>query len=131
MACLGPTVYGLLMSRLMCLFIAIILSLLPAVASAASNQKRPKPVWKGYGFLPGYRQPLSNSIPLYKQKDAMRRLARNERRHWYIDPVPQYYRWDGEWHYFGRPGFNGGRYNGGSFGPCWTRTPIGAVWNCG
>lgn len=131
MARLEPTVYGLLMSRLMCLFVAIVLSLLPAVASAASSQKRPKPVWKGYGFLPGYRQPLSNSIPLYKQKDAMRRLARNERRHWYIDPVPQYYRWDGEWHYFGRPGFNGGRYNGGSFGPCWTRTPIGAVWNCG
>ncbi|MGY3391758.1 hypothetical protein ACVWW6_004349 [Bradyrhizobium sp. USDA 3311] len=119
------------MSRLMCLFIAVILSLLPAVAPAEPAQKRPKPVWHGYGFLPGYRQPLSNSIPLYKQKDAMRRLARNDRRHWYIDPVPQYYRWDGEWHYFGRPGFGGGRYNGGSFGPCWTRTPIGAVWNCG
>ncbi|WP_049814839.1 MULTISPECIES: hypothetical protein [unclassified Bradyrhizobium] len=119
------------MSRFMCLSVAIILSLLPTVASAEPVQKRPKPVWKGYGFLPGYRQPLSNSIPLYKQKDAMRRLARNDRRHWYIDPVPQYYRWDGEWHYFGRPGFNGGRYNGGSFGPCWTRTPIGAVWNCG
>ena len=119
------------MSRRLCRFIAVILSLPPAVATAEPVQKRPKPVWKGYGFLPGYRQPLSNSIPLYKQKDAMRRLARNDRRHWYIDPVPQYYRWDGEWHYFGRPGFNGGRYNGGSYGPCWTRTPIGAVWNCG
>ncbi|MCW2021285.1 MULTISPECIES: hypothetical protein [Bradyrhizobium] len=126
-----PAVYGRSMSRLMCLFVAVILSLLPAVAPAEPAQKRPKPVWHGYGFLPGYRQPLSNSIPLYKQKDAMRRLARNDRRHWYIDPVPQYYRWDGEWHYFGRPGFGGGRYNGGSFGPCWTRTPIGAVWNCG
>ncbi|BCA05750.1 hypothetical protein [Bradyrhizobium diazoefficiens] len=126
-----PAVYGRSMSRLMCLFIAVILSLLPAVAPAEPAQKRPKPVWHGYGFLPGYRQPLSNSIPLYKQKDAMRRLARNDRRHWYIDPVPQYYRWDGEWHYFGRPGFGGGRYNGGSFGPCWTRTPIGPVWNCG
>lgn len=61
----------------------------------------------------------------------MRRLSRSDRRHWYIDPVPQYYGWDGDWHYFGRPGFGGGRYNGGSFGPCWTRTPIGAVWNCG
>ncbi|MGL9616426.1 hypothetical protein QRQ56_00370 [Bradyrhizobium sp. U531] len=119
------------MSRLMCLFVAVVLSLLPTVAPAASTQKRPKQAFQGYGFLPGYRQPLSNSIPLYKQKDAMRRMSRADRRHWYIDPVPQYYRWDGEWHYFGRPGFNGGRYNGGSFGPCWTRTPIGAVWNCG
>jgi hypothetical protein len=125
------TVYGLFMSRLMCLFVAIVLSLLPAVAPAASIQKRPKQAWHGYGFLPGYRQPLSNSIPLYKQKEAMRRMSPSDRRHWYIDPVPQYYGWDGEWRYFGRPGFGGGRYNGGSFGPCWTRTPIGAVWNCG
>lgn len=131
MASLQSTVYGFLMSRLLSLSVAIVLSLLSAAAPAASAKKQPKPVWHGYGFLPGYRQPLSNSIPLYKQKDAMRRLARSDRRHWYIDPVPQYYRWDGEWHYFGRPGFGGGRYNGGSFGPCWTRTPIGAVWNCG
>ena len=41
------------------------------------------------------------------------------------------YGYDGDWHYLGRPGFYGGRYNGGSFGPCWTRTPIGPVWNCG
>jgi hypothetical protein len=131
MAIAPPDLYRERMSRFLCLFIAVVLSLLPSVAPADPVQKRPKPVWRGYGFLPGYRQPLSNSIPLYKQKDANRRIARSERRPWYIDPVPQYYRWDGEWRYFGRPGFNGGRYNGGSFGPCWTRTPIGAVWNCG
>jgi len=131
MASAQPTDYCRSMSRLVCLTATIIMSLLPVVANAAPIQKRPKPVWQGYGFLPGYRQPLSNSIPLYKQKDAMRRLSRADRRHWYIDPVPQYYGWDGEWHYFGSPGFGGGRYNGGSFGPCWTRTPIGPIWNCG
>jgi hypothetical protein len=59
------------------------------------------------------------------------RAERRNRRPWYIDPTPEYYGVDGDWHYFGRPGFYGGRYNGGSFGPCWTRTPIGPVWNCG
>ena len=43
-------------------------------------------------------------------------------------------RWQGYgflWHYFGQPGFYRGHYNGGSFGPCWTRTPVGMVWTCG
>ena len=119
------------MSRLVCLSIAVVLSLLSVVASAAPVHKRAAPGWHGYGFLPGYHQPLNNSLPLYAQKDAIRRWARSERRPWYIDPVPRYYGYDGDWHSFGRPGFYGGRYNGGSFGPCWTQTPIGPIWNCG
>lgn len=75
-------VYRASMSRLLCLSVAIVLSLLPAVAPAAPIQKRPKQAWHGYGFLPGYRQPLSNSIPLYKQKEAMRRISPSDRRHW-------------------------------------------------
>jgi hypothetical protein len=130
MALAQPTVYGAPMSRPVCLLIAVVLSLLPVVAQAAPVHK-PAPRWHGYGFLPGYHQPPNNSQPLYAQKDAMRRQARRERRPWYIDPVPSYYGYDGDWHYFGRPGFYGGRYNGGSFGPCWTRTPIGPAWNCG
>jgi hypothetical protein len=126
-----PNVYGEFMSRILCLSIAVVLSLLPAAASAATTPKKPKPAWHGYGFLPGYQQPLSNSQPLYAQKDAMRRLARQNRRPWYIDPTPRYYGYDGELHYVGRPGFYRGQYNGGTFGPCWTRTPIGPVWNCG
>jgi hypothetical protein len=131
MALPRPTVYGVPMSRLVCLSIAAVLSLLSVIATAAPIHKRPAPGWHGYGFLPGYQQPLNNSLPLYAQKDAMRRLASRQRRPWYIDPVPRYYGYDGNMYYFGQPGFYGGHYNGGSFGPCYTRTPIGAVWNCG
>ncbi len=116
------------MMRLVSLSIAVVLLLASVVAEAAPAQKRPRPVWHGYGFLPGYHQPPSNSQPLYAQRHLS---PRGERRHWYIDPVPSYYGWDGDWHYFGRPGLYGGHYNGGSFGPCWTRTPIGPIWNCG
>ena len=119
------------MSRLMFLSIAIVLSLLPAVAPAAPAHKRPPPRWHGYGFLPGYQQPPNNTLPAYADKASVSRMARHNGRPWYIDPVPRYYGYDGDWHYFGRPGFYGGRYNGGSFGPCWTRTPIGPIWNCG
>src|ERR1700732_1118022 len=124
-----PTVYGVLMSRFVCLSIAVVLSLLSAVALAAPIHKRPAPRWHGYGFLPGYHQPLSNSLPFYAQKDPIRRLASHERRPWYIDPVPRYFGYDGDWHYFGRPGFygGGGRYNGGSFGPWWAEAASGAL----
>jgi hypothetical protein len=133
MAFQQPTVYGVPMSRLVCLSIAVVLSLLSVGAPAAPIHKRPAPRWHGYGFLPGYHQPLSNSLPLFKQEPSVLRMARRERRHWYIDPTPYYYGYDGNQYYFGRPGFDGGggRYNGGSYGPCWTRTPIGPVWNCG
>ena len=119
------------MSRLASLAIAIVLALSSVAASAAPHHKRPAH-WHGYGFLPGYQQPLNNTQPLYAPRsDAVRRLARANRRPQHIDPTPEYYGYDGDWHYFGRPGFYRGHYNGGSFGPCWTRTPIGPVWNCG
>ena len=34
-------------------------------------------------------------------------------------------------YWYGWPGWYRGRWNGGGFGPCWTQTPIGNVWNCG
>jgi len=120
-----------IMMRLVSLSVTLGLLLLSVAAEAAPTHKRPASSWHGYGFLPGYHQPLNNSLPLYKQKDAFRRLARQNRRPWYIDPVPYYYGYDGDWHYFGWPGFHRGQYNGGSFGACWTRTPIGPIWNCG
>jgi hypothetical protein len=121
------------MSRLVFLSVAVV-SLLSLAAQAAPANKRPRPVWHGYGFLPGYQQPPSNSQPLYAQKNGYARAAHaafRNRRPWYIDPTPEYFGYDGDWHYFGWPGFYRGHYNGGTFGPCWTQTPIGPVWNCG
>ena len=86
------------MVRLISLTIAVVLSLLSVAALAAPAHKRPKPVFHGYGFLPGYHQPPSNSQPLYAQKGALRYLARHDKRPWYIDPTPDYVGWDGEWH---------------------------------
>ena len=104
-------------------------------AQAAPHHKQVKSGWHGYGFLPGYHQPLSNSQPVFdvkpKGRAASRVVVLRKRPPWYIDPVPSYYGFDGDWHYFGRPGFYRGRYNGGSFGPCYTRTPAGPIWNCG
>ena len=63
----------------------------------------------GYGFLPGYR-PLPQR-PLSGPQDT----------YYY----PETYPW------YGWPGNHRGRWNGGGFGPCWTKTPIGPMWNCG
>ncbi len=101
----GRLPYGLLMKRLVCLSIVVVLSLLSVVAYAAPAHKRPVSHWHGYGFLPGYHQPLNNSQPLYGRQAAIARIAQRARRPWYIDPVPRYYGYDGNWHYFGRPGF--------------------------
>ena len=68
------------MLRLVFPLIAIVLSLLPVVAGAASAHKRPAARWHGYGFLPGYHQPPNNSLPAYKQKAAVLRMARQNRR---------------------------------------------------
>ena len=37
----------------------------------------------------------------------------------------------GQGYWYGGPGFYRGRWNYGGFGPCWTKTPIGPIWNCG
>jgi hypothetical protein len=107
---------------------AIAMSLLvPAtvVAKPADGKGRLKLVVRpksGNGFLPGYRQPLGLSewrdrSPRYGGGDFSR-----DWRYWS----------GGTWRYgWGGPGFYRGRYNGGSFGPCYTRTPIGPIWNCG
>lgn len=81
------------------------------------NTVHTKQRWRGYGFLPGYRQP-----PDLSDWRTPRTSNAPEYRYWY----------DGELRYgWGEPGFYRGRWTGGSFGPCWTYTPIGMMWNCG
>ena len=106
--------------------------LIPAIASAkpADGKRdlrivvRPKasPKYGPNGFLPGYRQPP----PLSEWRERSPRHGggdfQRDRRYWS----------GGEWRYgWGGPRFYRGRWNGGGFGPCWTNTPIGPMWNCG
>ena len=103
-------------SLLSVITIAIALSVAPAALSSPVDEKYQPPKrhvtrhWHGYGFLPGYRTPEM--------------IERERARHYYRAFGPQYY--GPAW-----PGFYRGRWNGGGFGPCWTQTPIGPMWNCG
>jgi hypothetical protein len=106
------------MLRILSISSLILLSLLPAIALAAPTHTKHTSRWHGYGFLPGYHQPPSNATPVY---GVSRSSPAYTPGYWY----------NGTRYYFGRPGFYHGRYDGGSFGPCWTVTPIGRVWNCG
>jgi hypothetical protein len=94
-----------------CLLLTIAVIAAEPAATAPVHKKRPVTRhWHGYGFLPGYRPP---------------ELVERERAaHYYRVYGPQYY--GPAW-----PGFYRGRWNGGGFGPCWTQTPIGPMWNCG
>jgi len=105
------------------LAVAFALSLAPAaVAAPADNpaaatkkhvvhKKRPLTRHeREYGFLPGYRPPEV--------------VARERWEHYDRLYGPRYY--GPAW-----PRFYRGRWNGGGFGPCYVRTPIGYMWNCG
>ncbi len=98
------------MSRNFIFVFAALLLATTAFADDASKKHHPTRHWHGYGFLPGYRPP------------AM--VARERYEHYYRLYGYQYY--GPAW-----PGFYRGRWNAGGFGPCWTRTPIGPMWNCG
>jgi hypothetical protein len=88
-------------------FLGVALILATTAADAASSRKKRKPAGysKEYGFLPGYKEVRAERL-------------RAER--WGTNP-----------YWYGGSGFYRGVWNGGGFGPCWTRTPIGMVWNCG
>ena len=87
--------------------LAAVLVITATTADAASRHRKRKysGYTKEYGFLPGY---------------AEVRAARLRADKWGTNP-----------YWYGGPGFYRGQWNGGGFGPCWTRTPIGMVWNCG
>ena len=63
-----------------------------------------------YGFLPGYEPPE------VAEARREREYRENHPYTFYGPAWPRFYR---------------GRWNGGGFGPCYTQTPIGAMWNCG
>jgi hypothetical protein len=84
---------------------ALLLSATATFAAPVHGKGHAARHWHGYGFLPGYRSP--ERIEWEQARNA-------QRVYWY-----------------GGPGFYRGRWNGGGFGPCWTQTPIGNVWNCG
>jgi hypothetical protein len=94
----------------------LVLALIAAMALPAAAATPPTPPTKhrpakrsnDFGFLPGYRPP---------------EVADREDRLLYWRRHPSYW--------YGWPGFYRGQWNGGGFGPCWTQTPIGNVWNCG
>ena len=93
--------------------LAIALLLLSATAASSTPSHPKRHVarhWHGYGFLPGYRPPEVIA-------------AQRARAYWRSHP---HYYYGPAW-----PGYYRGRWNGGGFGPCWTQTPIGNVWNCG
>jgi hypothetical protein len=89
----------------------LVVLLIAAVAlpAAAATPTKRHPASRGeYGFLPGYRPP---------------EVVERQERWLYWRRHPSYW--------YGWPGFYRGRWNGGGFGPCWTQTPIGNMWNCG
>lgn len=68
-------------------------------------KRHPRQAWHGYGFLPGYRTP---------DRIAYDNARARGLQVWYGSP---------RWYH--------GQWNHGGFGPCWTETPIGEIWNCG
>jgi hypothetical protein len=91
--------------------------LLPAIAFAAPAHKRHSRHWN-YGFPPGYQ---------HRPTTTFRSMARGER----SAAQPAIRRATGmvARYYFGNPGFLSRPLHGCSFGPCWTITCIGRVWN--
>jgi hypothetical protein len=90
----------------------------PGVSKPGTKHVK-KRVPRGTGFLPGYRTPAQIERQRYEE-------IQRERRAYYRAGGPRIAYWGTS-----DPRFYRGRWNGGSFGECWTTTPIGYQWNCG
>ncbi|NVO16092.1 MAG: hypothetical protein HXX10_18825 [Rhodoplanes sp.] len=110
-----------------------VLAATPAPAAPATGKDRVetkrsavtiRPRTRGYGFLPGYEPPDRPSPYASRYDSWIARPYGPGRR--YLTPGG--WQWVYGW---GGARFYQGRWNGGGFGPCWTDTPIGPVWNCG
>ncbi len=102
--------------RMVCGVLVTAALMMPGAGTVAAKdhaKRHPKAVWRGTGFLPGYRSPEQ----IERETAPARTL-----RYFYGDPG---------YNFYGGPRFYRGRWNGGGFGPCWTDTPIGPFWNCG
>ena len=101
------------MLRLLSSLIVLGLCLSLASAASAATVKKKRHYTNrsvpGYGFLPGVRTPQQIEL----------------------DRARRYYASGPHWYGPASPGFYHGRWNGGGFGPCYTQTPIGYMWNCG
>jgi hypothetical protein len=104
------------MHRTVSLLVAVAVLLLPATTASAARAHKKTHVTvhkkhhlasrcRGEGFLPGYREACEARLRAEK--------------------------WGPPRYWYGGPGFYRGQWNGGGFGPCWTSTPLGQMWNCG
>ncbi len=109
------------MPRLLAIAVAAVLTAALATDASAAERHGKTHVTvrpaKGVGFLPGYRTP--------------EQIERDARRYGRPNYQPNVRYWDGSRYYIGGPGYYRGRFNGGSFGPCYKYTPIGPMWTCG
>ena len=98
----------------------------PAYADTTPPPKKKTAVTrhvKKWTTPPGYRSPAQIERDDYKSWRREHRFAQR-----YSVPRAYYYYYSSPYYYGGR--FSSDRF-GARVGPCWTQTPIGAVWNCG
>jgi hypothetical protein len=123
------------MPRLLYLATLILAFALASPALAARDDTTPPPQKK-----PAVTRPVKHHVkrwttpPGYRSPEQIERERyqawRRDRAFAFRHNVPRAY-----YYYYGEPFYNGrfgaNRRDSWHVGPCWTQTPVGAVWNCG